>query len=130
MSRSATCMRDLVRQEVSDYVNNKSQPLPSLHSPRLSSAHRFSNKTAEIKLNTNSLYVPQSLPCTPENEACERPHSESKLSDKHQSETDSSSELSPRTYPSPPCNPKPTKTGRCGATLRRHKYHKNPIASS
>lgn len=81
MSRSATCMKDLVRQEISDYVDQKSNPLPqmssgplaatsprSLHIPVIKGHGDSKSKLPlRVDINGNKLFQPIKTPTSPDN---------------------------------------------------------------
>ena len=116
MSRSATCMSDLIRQELSDYIDNKKEQLPTLSAPDLTTKNKLSygvnsvgssalKKPLQAKTSLDELHETQTL--TPRRlspELISRSVSPRPVDDKYRTRTSS--------MPSPPSAPKPPNAGR------------------
>ncbi|XP_067946743.1 uncharacterized protein [Watersipora subatra] len=116
MSRSATCMNDLVRQELSDYVDKKQQPLPTLATSSLSIKGKLSYGLDKPVIKTLTTTQSQDESTTGSSH-----RSSLELSSKSPSPNPSETEYRVRTssLPCPPTAPKPS-TIRLNRRVIRH----------
>lgn len=128
MSRSASCMSDLIRQELSDYIDHKSEQLPSLSTSNLFEKQKLSysidggcKSKSEDSIPTTSLRskIAEAPRDTANSLGSQQPpHFDST---KSPSLITVDSKISPVTFntPSPPLLPKPPSSSRCSHLIIR-----------
>lgn len=120
MSRSATSMRDLVQQEISYYIDNKKEQLPTLPLSELSTKNKLSysieaivSPATKTPVSAQTVYLSSSADETPDHSPQRiSPVTLSRPVSASVSESQSRSRTSSLPSPRPPSMPKPPNSTR------------------